>query len=471
MRGTPGGNGFGARAPFAAAVMGHDAAAIRDDEGHHAMPALRAVAADWAEILIGHGLKLTEPVIVPVSGRASDVAAMMAVVAAGGVAVPLHRRAHPDTLTHAWAATGARFGLDALEDGTALVDRRGKPPPPRPLLNGAAFITFTSGSTGRPKGVVLSGARMLGKLRALAEALRFPAGGSAMVPLQLTFSFGQWVTFLTLMQGGTVHLTERFDPGTVQDRLTHDVIGHLAAVPTMLRMIPPEPGPSVRILTGGEAVRPDLRRRLLDSWPAAEIFSIYGLTESGTSDLILHDVAAAKVADSLGVPSPGVDTRLDPDSGELLLRTPYGMLGYLDMPDETTAAYADGWLRTGDVARRTADGRLVLSGRLKEIINRAGNKVSPLEVEGLFAGHPAVEAVLATGVADARLGEAIHLLVVPRTGTAPPSPEDLRAWASGRIDRFKLPDHIHLAAALPLGRTGKADRSALRRRLETGDRP
>lgn len=472
MRGEPGGKLFGARAPLAAAVMGDDAAAIRDDAGHHAMPALRAQAADWAEMLAGRGLMPAEPVIVPVSGRAGDVAAMLAVVAAGGVAVPLHRRAHPDTAAHAWGATGARFGLDALAGGAALVERRGAaPPPPRPLLEGAAFITFTSGSTGRPKGVVLSGDRMLGKLRALARALRFPAGGSAMVPLQLTFSFGQWVTFLTLMQGGTVHLTERFDPATVQDRLARDAIGHLAAVPTMLRMIPPQPGPALRILTGGEAVRPDLRQRLLDNWPAAEIFSIYGLTESGTSDLILHDVAGAGVVDSLGEPSPGVETRLDPDSGELLLRTPYGMLGYLDMPAETAAAHADGWLRTGDVARQAADGRLVLSGRLKELINRAGNKVSPLEVESLFAGHPGVEAVLATGVSDARLGEAIHLLVVPRAGSAPPTPESLRDWASGRIDRFKLPDHIHLAEALPLGGTGKADRGALRRRLEAGDRP
>jgi len=458
------------RSPLAAAVMGADGAAIRDAAGLHPMPALRAQAAAWAQALAASGLQPAEPVIVPVSGRGLDVAAMMAVLAAGGVAVPLHRRAHPDTAAHVRAATGARLAVDGEAAGVAVFGDRA--PAPRPALQGAAFVTFTSGSTGAPKGVILSGDRMLAKLRTLAQVLGFPAGGATLMPLQLTFSFGQWVTFLTLMRGGTVHLSEGFEPATLLQRLAGSGIGHLAAVPTMLRMIPPgpAPGPAVRILTGGEAVQPHLRRALLDWWPAAEIFSIYGLTESGTSDLILHDVAGRAVHDSLGDPSPGVEVRVDPETGELQLRTPFGMLGYLDMPAETRAAYAEGWLRTGDVVARAPDGRLVLTGRMKEIINRAGNKVSPLEIEGLFAAHPAVSAAMATGVADPRLGEAVHLMVVPRPG-ARVTPEALRDWAAGRIERFKLPDRIHLGENLPLGRTGKADRAALRHRLEADDAP
>lgn len=461
-----------ARAPLAAAVMAADGAAIHDAAGLHPMPALRAQAAGWAQALAVRGLQPAEPVIVPVSGRAPDVAAIMAVLVAGGVAVPLHRRAHPDTAAHVRAATGARFGLDAESGGDGVAAIGDRAPAPRPALEGAAFVTFTSGSTGVPKGVILSGDRMLAKLRALSQALAFPAGGATLVPLQLTFSFGQWVTFLTLMRGGTVHLSEGFEPATLQHRLAEANIGHFAAVPTMLRMISPGPGPgpAVRILTGGEAVPPHLRRALLGWWPAAEIFSIYGLTESGTSDLILHDVAGCEVHESLGDPSPGVEVRVAPDTGELQLRTPFGMLGYLDMPAETRDAFVDGWLRTGDVVRRASDGRLVLAGRMKEIINRAGNKISPLEIEGLFAAHPAVSAAMATGVADPRLGEAVHLMVIPRQG-ARVTPEALRDWAAGRIERFKLPDRIHLGESLPIGRTGKADRAALRHRLEAGDVP
>jgi acyl-CoA synthetase (AMP-forming)/AMP-acid ligase II len=323
---------------------------------------------------------------------------------------------------------------------------------------------------------VLSGERMLGKLEALTEALRFPTGAATLMPLQLTFSFGQWVTFLTLMHGGTVHLMEKFDPVAAEDHLLSQGIDYLAAVPTMLRLLlslpvsATAPVPAPRILTGGEAVLPDLRRALLARWPAAEIFSIYGLTESGTSDLILHDVAADAVTDSLGEPSPAVETRIDPQTGELQLRTPFGMLGYLDMPTETAATFHEGWLRTGDMVLRGGDGRLVLAGRLKEIINRAGNKISPLEIESLFLSHPAVGAAIATGVADDRLGEAVHLLVIPRDGTII-DPEALRAWAENRIERYKLPDCIHLGDKLPVGRTGKADRATLRRLLEAGSTP
>ncbi len=299
----------------------------------------------------------------------------------------------------------------------------------------------------------------------------FAMSCASLEPLTI-FSFGQWVAFLTLARGGTVHLAERFDPAAVAASLGRGGVDYLAAVPTMLRLLPDErnPGVGATILTGGEPVTAQLRRTLLERWPAARIASIYGLTETGTCDLFHFDGGGvdggeAGTADTLGHPSPGVEVATDAGTGELMIRTPYAMLGYLDMPDETARTLAGGWLRTGDVARVEPDGSVTLVGRLKELINRGGNKVSPLEVERLFAGHPDVAAALATGVRDARLGEAIHLLVVPRPG-ATADAEALKAWAGERTERFKLPDAIHFADELPLGRTGKADRALLRRSLE-----
>ena len=138
------------------------------------------------------------------------------------------------------------------------------------------------------------------------------------------------------------------------------------------------------------------------------------------------------------------------------------MLGYLDDPELTAASYdADGYFLTGDLARERADGFVELIGRAKELIVRGGHKISPLEVERLYLEHPDVGNALATGVADERLGEAIHVLIVPRPGAAPAAGE-LRAWAEGRIDGYKRPDAVHVGDALPTGRTGKADRRALR---------
>jgi long-chain acyl-CoA synthetase len=439
--------------------------AVVDAAGHHEIAGLQRWAADGAEALSVAGVGAGEPVLVPVANEARDIASIIAVILAGGVAVPVHRRAHAETARQVRQATGARFSLSAGHP--VELEASGQPPPVRPLLEGAAMITFTSGSTGVPKGVVLSRRRITAKLDAIQQVLAMPRGAGTLTPLQLIFSFGQWVTFLTLAQGGTVHLADRFDPVATADALARGGIDYLAAVPTMLRLLPGERRSerALTILTGGEPVTRALRRTVLDRWPGARIASIYGLTETGTCDLFHFDEVGAQAPDTLGHPSPDVEVATDPDTGELLIRSPFSMLGYLDLPEETARTLADGWLRTGDVVRVEPDGAVALVGRLKELINRGGNKVSPLEVERLFAAHPDVLASLATGVQDARLGEAIHLLVVPRPG-AVPDVKALTDWARDRIERFKLPDRIHFAPELPLGRTGKADRALLRRTLE-----
>lgn len=145
--------------------------------------------------------------------------------------------------------------------------------------------------------------------------------------------------------------------------------------------------------------------------------------------------------------------------GELRIRTRFLMTGYLDDPEATGAAVVNGWLRTGDLATVRADGRLQLAGRAGTLISRGGTKVSPLEVEAVYAEHPAVAIALCTGVSDEVLGERIHLLVVRHPGVEV-SATDLRAWGRGRVEPFKVPDVVHLVDEVPLGSTGKADRRA-----------
>src|SRR5262249_54019537 len=150
-----------------------------------------------------------------------------------------------------------------------------------------------------------------------------------------------------------------------------------------------------------------------------------------------------------------------PGEGELQIKTPTPMRGYLDAPDLTAAAFDDGWLRTGDLARLRPDGRVELVGRAKDLILRAGNKIAPLELERVLAEHPDVVAVLATGAPDPLKGEQVHLFVVPRDGAGLDQAR-LLDWARERLDRHKLPDRIHFGRELPVGATGKADRRALR---------
>ena len=127
----------------------------------------------------------------------------------------------------------------------------------------------------------------------------------------------------------------------------------------------------------------------------------------------------------------------------------------------TAEAFDGAYFRTGDLARRLDSGDVQLIGRRQDMVNRGGNKVAPLEVERVFLEHPEIAAALATGVEDPLKGETLHLMVVLAAG-ATATPDALRQWGRQRLDRYKVPDAVHIATTLPQGRTGKADRQALR---------
>jgi acyl-CoA synthetase (AMP-forming)/AMP-acid ligase II len=129
----------------------------------------------------------------------------------------------------------------------------------------------------------------------------------------------------------------------------------------------------------------------------------------------------------------------------------------LDEPAMTTAAFEDGFFKTGDLARQRGEG-IELIGRAKEIISRGGNKILPIEIDNLFLQHKDVAAAMAVGFADPLLGEALHVLVVAKDNRTLDA-DALRVWASTRTEKYKIPDGIHVRDALPLGKTGKASRA------------
>lgn len=453
---------------FYEAIMCARSGGIHDDIGFLEMAELQDQVVRLTRDLKRRDAKCGEPILIAICGNANDVVGILAVIGAGAIAVPIHHKSHPDYTDHVRKITGARFYLDASDPERAREPRikqiSNRSPSYHSLLDGAAFVTFTSGSTGTPKGVVLARERVSAKYHAIRTAIDLQSAPVALVPLQLLFSFGQWATFLPLMSGGTIHMTGRYSSHWVARKLETSEINYLAAVPTMLRMLAGSAisEQSFQVLTGGEAVGSRLRQTLFEFWPHATIKSIYGLTETGTCDLFRRDQAPDNGGNSLGFPSPNVEVAIDPENRELLIRSPYNMLGYLEMPELSAETLREGWIHTGDQAEILPTGEVVLAGRIKELINRGGNKVSPLEVETTFQQHPNVSAALATAVPDKRFGEAIHLLIVPTEATEITASE-LMDWATPRLERFKLPDVIHFGKELPLGNTGKSDRSALGR--------
>lgn len=395
--------------------------------------------------LKGEGVGAFRPQPVMVDNSPVDLVELLAVYRADGVAVPIHR-----------ATPRAR-----VEELVARLS-------PDPMLHGASTIVFTSGTTGAPKAAVLSAQRQAAKLEMIRRETGWQDGRRTLLALQLTFSFGQWVTWLTLLSGGTLVFPEKLAVDAVAAVLAKADVDRLPAVPTLLRGLldRPEtaslPGWTGAVMAGGEVLPAGLGAKIRGAWPGAAIGDIYGLTETGTCDFFVDPPDYDAAAGSLGRPGGDIAIRIAED-GELRIRSPYGMVGYLHDPQRTADAFdEDGYFRTGDLAQVREDGRVTLVGRAKDLINRGGMKVAPLEVEAVLAAHPDVAGALVAGVPDPSSGEAVIAVITAAPGRTP-VPDQVLAWAGERLERYKLPSRLKVVEALPTGATGKGDRGAVGR--------
>ncbi len=366
---------------------------------------LAALAERTRRRLIERGVQPAEPVHARFGNRPSDLGVLLGIWNAGAVAVPLHAAAAPATIVRVQRASGARLSVD----GEQLDVIAPSPPAPRELLRDAALVIFTSGSTGEPKGVVIGHQRLAGKLAVLDRLLKIQSADVVLSPLQNTFIFGLWVSLLTLMKAARLVLVPKFSSEVIARGLEPASV--LAGVPSMFRtMLSDRPdlvAPKLRmILTGGEVLAPTLAHTMRRVAPAAAMFDLYGLTETGSCDFCLGPDDQPDGFGTIGKPTEGVTFRIAPNggeaagsaNGELQIRTPFGMLGYLDQPELTKASFDDGYFRTGDLAQVLDTSSVALIGRAKDIISRGGNKIAPLEIDNLLAQHPDVAAALCAGV-------------------------------------------------------------------------
>jgi acyl-CoA synthetase (AMP-forming)/AMP-acid ligase II len=463
---------FDACARFAAAP------ALEDAASRLSYSELAAAAQKTADALRAHGINADEPVLAGIANAPQSIADFLGVWAAGGVVVPVSRDAPAAAIEITRASAKAR--LMVRDGGVVRVGDRS--PPERPLLKNASLIIFTSGSTGAPKGVVIDHDAFARKLLEIDSNLNFSAQTRSLLVLQITFIFGIWVTLLTLMKGGSVFMCPRFDAASLIDDLAAQRITDAAFVPTMLRKLLATDAAInsplratlalTRVHTGGEPFSPALGKRVGELFPTASITDIYGLTETASSDFFLSNPKGVDFPSGIGRVSKSERFRIvdaqgrempTGEAGELQILTPFIMNGYLDQPELTRAAFVDGYFRTGDMARLKADGTPELVGRSKDLIMRGGAKISPLELDGVLAQHPGIAAALTVGVADEIAGERIHVLIVPRA--EPIDEKELRRWVAERVEAYKRPDVYHFGTELPLGRTGKVDRGALRESL------
>jgi long-chain acyl-CoA synthetase len=339
-----------------------------------------------------------------------------------------------------------------------------------------ALILYTSGSTGRPKGARLS-------QRALDLALDSWAGpvldlrpdDVVLAALPLSHSFGLNGALLApLLTGATVVLVERFSPEAVLDAMIAYGVTVFPGVATMFRRLLDHPGlraadlVTLRLAVSGAAPCP---WELADEWRrrvGVRIVRGYGMTEL-FRPISYRAREDDDRPDSIGRPVPGVDvqivaedgTSLPPgEIGELWIRTPAAMDGYLDAPHDTRAVLRDGWFLTGDLATVSADGFVRIAGRKRERILRGGYSIFPSEVEAALLAHPAVAEAAVLGRTHPELGEEIAAFVVLQAG-ATADAATLTAWCRERLASFKYPREITLLPALPKSATGKVLKSRL----------
>jgi long-chain acyl-CoA synthetase len=293
-----------------------------------------------------------------------------------------------------------------------------------------------------------------------------------------------------LWHGATTVLVSEFEPTAVLDVLERRRVTNAVLVPTMLQMLSAVPGAADRdysalrsIAYGAAPITTPVLKAAMRTFGCA-LFGLYGLTESTGGVVALepedHDSGGPRehLLRSAGRPYPWVELRiadavtgtpLGPGAvGEVWLRGPNVTPGYFNRAADTAAALTpDGWLRTGDGGYLDEDGYLFLTDRIKDMIVSGGENVYPVEVEEALAQHADVADVAVIGVPDPHWGEAVKAVVVARPGRRPP-PDELIAFARGRLAGYKLPRSVEFVDELPRTPSGKVLKRELRARVVSG---
>jgi len=433
---------------------------------------LDAFVSGFARDLSSQGVTAGDRVAILLPNGIEFVVAFLAVLKLGATSAPLNPLVKEEELAAFRADLRPKLSIDRvmMSRGTwRTVEEAGA----------ASLILYTSGSTGRPKGAVFSHAALTFANQSWAEpVMGLSADDIVLVAVPLAHSLGLNGGLLApLLTGATIVILERFTPEGVFAAIKKHRVTVLPGVATIFRRL-------LNSAAFGECDFSSLRRAIAGAAPCpwelafewreksgARIVRGYGMTEL-FRPLSFRAADPSDVPNAVGRAVPGVEIKIELDGdasrdniGELLIRSPAMMDGYLDAPDETKEVITGGWFKTGDLATVSSDGYVEIVGRKRERILRAGYSVFPQEVEAVLVSHPAVAEAAVIGVADADLGEEVAAFVSLKRAQRLSSGE-LHDYCKEHLARYKYPRRIHILAELPKGPTGKILKSALTEKCE-----
>lgn len=452
-------------------------------------------ALDWAAgRLAALGVREGDRVALVAANGPALVVAFLAIATCGAAAAPLNpalgvaelaaelddlrasRLLHDGAARAVTAAAEVNAPASAIGLQDALLHIDGQAGDPLEAVgkpDALALLLHTSGTTSKPKTVPIRQRNLVASTGAVAQAYGLTGEDVTMCVMPLFHVHGLVAAVLaTLSTGGTVILP-RFRPSTFWDDVAKHGATWYTAVPTI----------HSRLLTRATElpVRPEHRLRFVRScssplpavlWQRHEeaigvpFVEAYGMTEAAhqmaSNPLPPGERRPGTVGRATGIEITVLDDDWQPvpagADGEVAVRGPSVVDQYLGNPAATAASFRAGWFRTGDVGKLSADAYLTLVGRLKELINRAGEKISPYEVEDVLLTHPAVAEAAAYAVPDEEYGEQVGVVVVLR-GEA--TPRELAAHCADRLAAFKRPARVTILPEIPKGPTGKVQRRGL----------
>lgn len=340
-----------------------------------------------------------------------------------------------------------------------------------PEPDDVALFAYTSGTTGQPKCVPLTHANVLWSAREIASHYDLTSADCSLVVLPLFHGHGLiGATLSTLASGGSVVVPPRFSASQFWNLFREHRATWYSAVPTIHQVLLERadsdgaPHSGARFIRSCSAPLGPTILASLENRFGAPVLEAYGMTEAS------HQVATNPLPPRPRKPGtvglgPGVSVvdeagrHLTADTpGEVVVRGPNVMRGYRNNPEANASAFIDGWFRTGDIGAIDSDGYLRLTGRIKDLINRGGEKISPPEVEAVLLQHPAVAEASVFGIPDSKYGEEVSAAVVLRTAT---SAEQLQTYCRSRLVDFKVPKQIHFVTAIAKNAMGKVQRADL----------
>ncbi|WP_102028462.1 class I adenylate-forming enzyme family protein [Salirhabdus sp. Marseille-P4669] len=342
-----------------------------------------------------------------------------------------------------------------------------------------AFIMYTSGTTGRPKGALITHFNMIHTALNYKYCYNLSSNDSTVIAVpvfHITGLAAQLMTFVLL--GGKTVLMPMFKSTQFLEILQDEQITHVIASPTVYVMTLLDPAhknydvSKFRVGAFGGAPMPSETLRALKNWvPNIELHNTYGLTETTSPAVIMPNEYQLNHVRSVGVPTPVTEAKIvDPETraerkpgevGELLFKGPMVIQKYWNNEEATKKAITGGWLATGDLAAIDEEGFVTIMDRIKDMVNRGGEKIFSVEVEDVLYANPKVMEAAIVGVPDDKYGEVVKACIVPRNGEML-TEEEVKNWVKDRLAKYKVPTYVEFLTILPRNPNGKVVKTELR---------